>query len=201
MPAVHWILPTPMRRVFRSVSIAHVQSPEADGSHVLPYQTFYKSDFDQVERNHHKLERRTVERDATATVELMRLSIWRGDERPVEALRHGCRCTVIGERPRAGERGVRGNRRPVWEGQAWAGLQRHEKIRRGVEDDSCGAGRLGDAGKDGGFRRWQFADIAVEGNSGSERQGSAVHRAGGVHSNGLISYNGPLEHRERPNNR
>ena len=137
--------------------------------------------------------------DGIGDPRLMWLSIWRGDERPVEALRHGCRCTVIGERPRAGERGVRGNRRPVWEGQAWAGLQRHEKIRRGVEDDGCGAGRLGDAGKDGGFRRWQFADIAVEGNSGSERQGSAVHCAGGIHRDGLISHYGSLENGECSN--
>ena len=116
----------------------------------------------------------------------MRRSIGGGDKRPVEALSHGWRCVGVGERPGAGDRGVRGDRRPVR--QIRAGLQRHEKKRRGAENDGHGvSGRSGDAAKFGGFRRWQFADIAVESNSGSERQGSAVHRAGGVYGDGLRS--------------
>ena len=126
----------------------------------------------------------------------------RGDERPLEALSHGCHYTRVGQRPGAGDRGIRSERRPVRGGQARTGLQRHEKERRGVEDDGYGVGgRSGDAGKYGGFRRWQFADIAVECNPGSESQCSAIHRAGGIHSDGLIRYNGPLEHGERSNSR
>src|ERR1041385_6303359 len=59
-----------------------------------------------------------------------------GDERPVEALRHGCQYVGVGNRPGAGDRSIRCNRRPVRVRQAWAGLQRHEKKRRGGEDDS-----------------------------------------------------------------
>ena len=131
--------------------------------------------------------------------EVNRWQLRSGDERPVEALGHGCRCVGVGERPWPGDRGVRGDRRPVRGGQVWTGLQCREKIRRGVEDDGRVGGRSGDAGKYGGLRRWQFADIAVECNPGSERQGPAIHRAGGIHSDGLVRHDGPLEHGERSN--
>ena len=55
------------------------------------------------------------------------MSILCRDERPVEALSHGCHYVSVDERPGAGDRGIRGNRRPVREGQAGTGLQCHEK--------------------------------------------------------------------------
>ena len=132
----------------------------------------------------------------------MRMSIWSGDERPVEALSHGCRCGVVGERPRAGDRGIRGYRRPVRGRQARAGLQRQEKIRRGFEDDGRGVGGpSGDVGKYGGLRRWQFADSPVVCNPGNERQCSAIHRATGLHRDGLVSHDSPLEDDTRSNSR
>src|ERR1035441_2402795 len=79
------------------------------------------------------------------------------------------------------------------------GLQRHEKIRRCVEDDGSVGARFGDAGKYGGFRRWETAAIAVVCNSGSERQGSAFQRAAGHHHDALIRHYGPLEHGECSN--
>ena len=60
--------------------------------------------------------------------------------------RAGCRCVRVDERPRAGDRCIRGNRRPVRGRQDGTGLQRHEKIRRGAEDDGRGVGRSGDVG-------------------------------------------------------
>ena len=60
---------------------------------------------------HQELQCRMVERDDAAT-ELVRTSV-RGDERPVEALSHGCHYVGVGERPGAGDRGIRGDRRPV----------------------------------------------------------------------------------------
>ena len=74
------------------------------------------------------------------------------DERPVEALNHGWRCVGVGERPNVGGRVIRGDSRPVREGDVRAGLEGQEKIRRGVEDDGRVGGRSGDAGKYGGCR-------------------------------------------------
>src|ERR1017187_10190718 len=96
---------------------------------------------------HQELLYRAVERDMATIAEIMRTSI-RSDERSVEALSHGCHYVGVGECPRAGHRGIRGQRRPVRGGQARTGLQRHEKIRRGAENDGHGVGcRSGDAGK------------------------------------------------------
>jgi hypothetical protein len=94
--------------------------------------------------------------------EVNRWQLRDGDERPVEALNHGWRCVGVGERPNVGGRVIRGDRRPVREGDVRAGLQGQEKIRRGVEDDGRVGGCSGDAGKFGGLRRWQTAAIPLK---------------------------------------
>src|SRR5665213_854423 len=96
------------------------------------------------------------------TTSLCGMSSRGGDERPVEALRHGCRCVGVGESPDVGGRIICGDHCPDRQGQAWAGLQRHEKIRRGVEDDGGVGARFGDAGKCGSRRCRQSAAIAVK---------------------------------------
>lgn len=150
---------------------------------------------------HREFQCRAVERDEAAIAELMRMSI-RGDERAVEALSHGCHYVGVGERPGAGEGGIGGDRRPVQWGEARTGLQRHERIRRGAENDGRGVGgRCGDVGEYGGLRHWQTATIAVVCNPGSESQSSAVHRAAGIHHDGLIRHYGSLEHGECSNSR
>lgn len=128
----------------------------------------------------------------------------RGDERPVEALSRGCHCGVVVERAAAGDRGIRGDRRPVREGQVRAGLQRQEKMCRGTEDKGGHGvgGRSGDVGKSGSLQRCrQTAAHAVECNPGAERQCPAFHRAAGFHRDGLVGHYGPLEDGGRIKNR
>lgn len=97
------------------------------------------------------------------------------NERAVEAVGRGRRGGVR-VRPRAGDRGIRGDRRPVREAQVRDGLQREEEIRRGADDDGHGVvGRAGDVGKSRCLRGRHTAGVAVECNRASLGQCPAIH--------------------------
>lgn len=125
------------------------------------------------------------------------VELWR-EERPVKPLGTGGQRGVVLVSPRAGDGSIRGERFPTPGQQGRAGLQSQQHERRGPKDE--GHGPVGGP-VDGGDHRWggrnlATAHIAIEGHSGDGRQGSAVHRAAGIHCDGLIRKDRPLEDRE-----